>query len=222
MVYARAAKPRKKMKVKTKIMLIIASIVFAFILVDLYFVKYVNPIVLTYSSATVESLAVKAINTSVTEVLSGTDAYNNIVNITTDNNGNIQAITTNSQTINMLSNKLMEVGQAKLEAVCADGVGVPIGNFTGIPLLVGRGADINIKVAPIGSIDTIFYSKFYACGINQTNHQIIVRIVSTVKLILPLKSSEVKINTDVVACESVILGRVPEVYLNGGGTLTLN
>ncbi len=215
MVYAKVAKPRKKLKTKTKIMLVIASIVFVFFLIDLYFVKFVNPVVLDYSSATVESLAVKSINASVTEVLSGTNAYADIVNILTDDNGNIQGITTNSQTINMLSNKLMELGQTRLEEICTQGVGVPIGNFTGIPLLVGRGANINVKIAPIGNINTEFFSKFSSCGINQTKHQIIVRLVSTIKLILPLKSSEIKINTDVIACESVIVGRVPEVYLNG-------
>jgi len=52
-------------------------------------------------------------------------------------------------------------------------------------------------------------------GINQTRHAVYIRVDSSVNVIIPGKSKTVSVKTDVLICEAVIVGKIPEIYLNG-------
>ena len=60
-----------------------------------------------------------------------------------------------------------------------------------------------------------FVSEFDAVGINMTKHTLLLSVVVNVNLILPLKSYEFTSTNQVLLAESVIIGKVPEVYLSG-------
>jgi len=183
MIYVKSQKLKKKKSKKFKILLSIFCVILSFALINLYFVTYVNPIIISLSEVNVQNLALNAVNSAISEVLNGSSMYNELVEVVHDNEGNVQSILTNSVAINKLSHRLLESGQSKLEIIGKTGIPIALGNFTGIPLLAGRGPDINIKVLPVGSMNAEFISKFKSAGINQTNHQIVVRLTSVVSLI---------------------------------------
>ncbi len=214
MVFARTKNKKRKLNKKLKIVLVLFSIISFIALINLYFVTYVNPVITSFCKVTVENLTVKAITSAVNEVIGGGSIYNELIEITLDDEKNVKSIVTNSVAINKLSHKLLEVGQSKLELIGETGVPIALGYFTGIPLFSGRGPNINIKVMPVGSLDIEFTSNFKSCGINQTNHQIILNLKSSVSLILPANNTTIETTTDVVVGESVIVGKIPNVYLN--------
>lgn len=214
MIYAKKVKLKKKKSKKFKFLLSIFCIIGIFLLLNLYFVTYVNPIIVSLSEVNVQNLALKAANSAVSEVLNGASMYNELVEIVHDEEGNVKSVLTNSVAINKLSYKLLESGQNKLEIIGETGIPIPIGNFTGIPLFSGRGPSVNIKVLPVGSMYAEFLSKFRSAGINQTSHQIIVKLTSVVSLILPTFSKDITTVNELIICEGIIVGKVPEVYLS--------
>lgn len=190
---------------------------FVFLLIIvLGFVLFKNSIN-TIISDTIElkskALATKAMNSAIADVVINSIVYEDLVNIITDEIGNISMIQANSLEINNLSKDLAQTTEIKIEEYGRNGVGIPIGSFTGIPLFVGRGPKLNLKVNPIGAVNCSFLSKFETAGINQTNHKIYLEISADVGVVLPLLSSKYNITRQVLISESIIVGQVPEVYL---------
>lgn len=190
---------------------LIFGIIFALIC---FFWTNVNNVVYSYSESKVRALSVKAVNNAVSELVTNKNIYDNLVNITTDSDGKIKLIQANAIQINMLTKDLIKTSQIKLEKIGVDGINIPIGTFSGITLLNGKGPNVNVKLIPVGDVMCNFQSEFSSAGINQTIHKLYVTIDTQVNIILPLKNNVVKTTTSILICESVIVGEIPEVYLN--------
>lgn len=160
---------------------------------------------------------VKAVNDAIAEVVSDANVYESLCNVITDEQGNVSMISANALRINNLTKELIKVSQQKLEDLSYSMVHIPLGNFTGIPLFSGMGPDINIRVVPMGSMSCNFVSEFSQAGINQTNHKIFVNFSSYVNVVMPLESRTVTTSSQILICECIIVGKVPQVYLNSTG-----
>ena len=68
-------------------------------------------------------------------------------------------------------------------------------------------------VAIIGSS---FDSKFVSVGINNTLHKIYLTISARVDMNLPIKKQTINVKQQILLCESVIVGKVPNVYFDNG------
>lgn len=202
----------KKKKRKKIAILILVVICLNFFII--FFGTNINNVVFSYSESKVRALSIKAVNNAVSELVTNKNIYDNLVNITTDNEGNIILIQANSIQINMLTKDLIKASQIKLEKIGADGINIPIGTFSGITLLNGRGPAVNVKLIPVGDVACNFQSEFLSGGINQTIHKLYVTVDTSVNIILPLRNNTVKTATSILICESVIVGKVPQVYLN--------
>lgn len=173
----------------------------------------VNPIIIESSSAEVRSLSQDAINTAVFEVIKDSTIYDTLIHILRNEEGEIIMISSNSVQINSLSRDIIENAQLKLEKMGASGVNIPIGTFTGMPIFVGRGPNVKLKLLPIGAINCNFSSKFITAGINQTNHRIYIEVSTKVNVILPTASEIVNTKTQIMIAENIIIGKVPQTYL---------
>ena len=173
----------------------------------------VNPIIIESSSAKVRSLSQDAINTAVFEVIKDSTIYDTLIHILRNEEGEIIMISSNSVQINSLSRDIIENAQLKLEKMGASGVNIPIGTFTGMPIFVGRGPNVKLKLLPIGAINCNFSSKFVTAVINQTNHRIYIEVSTKVNVILPTASEIVNTKTQIMIAENIIIGKVPQTYL---------
>lgn len=173
----------------------------------------VNPIIIETSSSKVKSLSQDAVNTAVFEVIKDASIYDSLVKIQRDEEGNITMISSNAVRINYLSREIIENAQKKLELLGSKGVNIPLGTFSGMPILVGHGPLVNIKLIPIGAINCNFSSKFISAGVNQTNHRIYLEVNSIVNIILPTASQNVNTKTQIMIAENIIIGKVPQTYL---------
>ncbi len=199
---------------KKKYFLILFCCIFFLVIIYIYFANIVNPIILNSSEAKVRSLTLQAVNSAIADVVAESILYNDLVSTVTDENGKIVMLSANSILINKLSKELAKSAQNKLKNIGDEGMGIPIGNFTGIPLFVGVGPNVKVRLIPIGSIHCNFESKFESAGINQTHHRIYVNIEASVNMLLPVKSLSVKSVSQVLISESIIVGEVPSTYLN--------
>lgn len=178
------------------------------------FNMYVNPIIITISQAQIKSMTTKSVNSAVQSVINNTDVYDELIDIMTDTNGNITMFQVKSIQINKLSKNIGRIAQQNLELASAEGVSIPLGTLSGISVLVGLGLEIKFFVSPIGSIQSSFSSEFASAGINQTNHRIYLTLDTSVSIVLPTSTKSVSTKTHIPICESIIIGKVPDTYLN--------
>lgn len=205
---------KRKLTTKQKIWLGVSIFLLFIVGILLYLTYVVNPVIIHMSEAEIKSLATQAIGSAVYEVVSQGDLYDNLIEITKDTEGNVSLIQANSIQINLLTRTLTKTATKNLESVGEQGINVPIGTFSGLPILAGRGPSINIKMSPIGAISSSFKSEFTTAGINQTNHKIYVVLSSKINIILPTAHQTVETSTQVLICENIIIGKIPDTYLN--------
>jgi len=172
---------------------------------------FVNPIVAMAAKAKVEALTTKAVNRAVSNVVTA-GTYRELTNIRYDERGKITSISANMLQMNGLSSDIANSSQYFLEMFAANGIAVPMGTFSGLPILTGRGPNINLRVVPVGSVRCTFDSAFIGQGINQTLHRVVLKVHSLVNLIMPLGSRNVSAEIEVLLCSSIIVGEVPEFF----------
>lgn len=203
----------KKLKLTKKRLVSIFVVTISIVVITLVFSFMVNPVIMDTVEIKSMALATRAMNSSIADVVMNSIVYDDLVNIISDDFGNISMIQANSLEINNLSKDLAQTCEERIGEYGKLGVSIPMGTFTGIPLLVGRGPRIKVKMTPIGSVVCRFVSHFESAGINQTVHKIYVNVVAKVSVVMPLSSRQFEAEQQVLISESVIVGQVPEVYL---------
>ena len=161
------------------------------------------------------SITTVAVNDAIYYTLSDNLRYEDLVNVERDEEGNIVAITSNALQINRIARDAAYMSQQNLDKMSEAGIEVPLGALTGVEAWAGFGPKMNIKIIPISNVECKFVSEFGAAGINQTKHSIYLEIVADISIILPSGTSNFASLTQVLICESVLAGKVPDTYLQG-------
>ncbi|MDE6356893.1 MAG: sporulation protein YunB [Clostridia bacterium] len=200
----------KKFK-RFKVFLLISCLLIVGVLV--YFQSNVTRVLISISEATIRSITTVAVNDAIYYTLNDAMRYEDLITIERDGAGNVTSITTDSLKINKIARDTAYLSQENLTKMSAEGIMVPIGALTGVEALAGFGSKINIKIIPISNVECRFVSKFTEAGINQTKHSLYLEIVSDISIIMPSKSTNLASTIEVLICESVITGKIPDTYL---------
>ena len=135
--------------------------------------------------------------------------YDYFVDLDYGADGTVNAVRANMARINALSSELLsDIVHA------ADGgelsLSIPIGNVLGSSLLLGKGPEIPVDITMLSSSHVDF--------LNQTKHQIKLEVVIDIDVIMPWQTVSTQVVSEILIAETVILGDVPETYLNWGNT----
>jgi len=155
-----------------------------------------------------------SVNNAVSQVLSSGDYTGDyFVDFEKDANGDVAAISSNMAKINSLSAQILDkvVGTTEKNTIT---VKIPAGNLTGISLLMGRGPKIPVKIIVLTSSRVEFNNNIITAGINQTKHQINLEVIVDVEILVPWGSETTQVVTEVLIADTVIVGEVPDTYLN--------
>ena len=87
----------------------------------------------------------------------------------------------------------------------------------GISLFSGSGPKIRVRVIPVGAVSTRFVTSFESAGINQTRHEISLEASVVMRIVIPTGAGSVSVSTYVPVAESIIVGSVPDTYVNVPG-----
>lgn len=204
-------KGRSKRKIK-----IIVAVFFVLIITNCYFFFICSPVINTYCKAETRALTEKAINLAVSNVINRTISYDTLIDINYDSNGEIISFSANQYEINSITREIVKEAQLQMQTLGNNGLKLNFGTLTGIPVLIGRGPLINFRLVPIGAVSSKFDSEFDSVGINITKHTLFLYINTHVSIVMPVKSYDFYSTNQVMLAESIIVGKVPEVYLNGG------
>ena len=155
-----------------------------------------------------------AVNDIVKEImLDGDFDAAGLVNLERGSDGSVSAVTTNVVAVNMLAARVLEraVAQTAEEKIT---IAIPLGNLMGSALLSGKGPSIPVQLVMLSSSVAGFRSELTSAGINQTRHQILLDLNVAVSLLMPWRTVSTEVNTEILVSETVIVGKVPESYLN--------
>jgi sporulation protein YunB len=173
-----------------------------------------NPVVISMAEARSRQLAVEAINQAVAEVMEAAVSYSDLIQVSTDANGRVTMIRANTLLMNDLASRTALAVQRKLAALEDEGVSLPLGAAFGVNVLSGSGPRILVGVVPVGSVTTRFLTAFESAGINQTRHEISLEASTQMRIVIPTGASTVSVSAIVPVAEAIIVGEVPNSYVN--------
>ena len=127
--------------------------------------------------------------------------------------GEVTAISCHMSRINALSAQILERVTDAAENYTAV-VRIPIGNLTGVSVLMGRGPKIPIDIITLTSSRVGFSNSLVTAGINQTKHQVTLEVTVDIDVLVPWGSRSAQVKTEVLIADTVIVGQVPDTYLN--------
>ena len=81
-------------------------------------------------------------------------------------------------------------------------------------MLAKYGPQLKVSIEPIGTVSVNFKTSFQSAGINQTRHRIYLEAKTQVKVVIPLTTSTKEVKTEIPICETIIVGDVPQSYVN--------
>lgn len=206
-------KKTKKRKKKLPSFLIFAGI---FIYFFCSVTNYCSSVIVSTCYAKVQSATMSAVNNAVIEVMSQSVSYSDLMMVEKDSNGDIAMFETNSVLVNRLARETAKKTQENLQKNNVIYVSMPIGQLTGIAFFSNLGPDFNVKVTPFESVNCTFMSEFEEAGINQTRHKIFLNVVADMRVILPGVDKTITTCAEVLVCESLLVGKVPQIYLSNG------
>ncbi len=181
-----------------------------------YYMLVLVPIIKTYCTAKINSITEQALNVAISNVINTTVNYDSIMNISYNQSGEISYISANQYMINTISREIIKDANERIKMIDDDYMQIPLGTLSGIALFNGRGVRIRLSASPVSIIGSSFDSNFINVGINNTLHKIYLTINARVDMNLPIKRQTINVKQQVLLCESVIVGKVPNVYFNNG------
>lgn len=159
-------------------------------------------------------IVTQQINNAVAEIMAeGNYVGDYFVTFEKTESGEITAISSNMAKINALSAEILErvVGATENHTLT---VKIPAGNLTGVSLLMGRGPEVPVQIIVLTSSRVEFNNSIVTAGINQTKHQINLEVIVDIDILIPWESESAQVVTEVMIADTVIVGKVPETYLN--------
>ena len=151
------------------------------------------------------------------QIADGVIQYDRIVYFEKDLDGRITALKTNMSEVNRLKTDILNIINDEILALDTSDIGVPMGSLILPELLSGKGPAIPVHILAIRNSDATFLSNFVQAGINQTLHQLTMLVSVDVAVLVLGQTDSFTINSEVVVAETVIVGAVPNTYLQTGG-----
>ena len=151
------------------------------------------------------------------QIADGNIAYDRIVYFEKDLNGKITALKTNIGEVNKLKTDTLNVINDEILAIDESRIGIPVGSLILPEFLSGRGPQIPVEVMTIRNSDASFTSDFTHAGINQTLHQLHMTVLVDVAVLVLGRTVSFSVEADVVVAETIIVGDVPDTFLQTGG-----
>ncbi|WP_407935013.1 MULTISPECIES: sporulation protein YunB [Clostridium] len=208
-------------KIKGRILIIIAIVMINFTIFIYIFDKTTMPTVMAVADSEMRAKATEIVNKAIIDEYSNQFNYDEIIKVDKDSVGNIVMLKADTLKMNKIACDVALKSQKELMKLGDVGIKVPIGYITRNNILSYYGPSVNIKMQPIGHVETKYSSEFESAGINQTRHKIYVKVRTTVRVIIPLRSNDIEVTNEVPIAETIIVGKTPntsvQLDLNGTG-----
>lgn len=159
-------------------------------------------------------IVTKTVNDSINEVIGkGVYGFDYFVTLEKDGEGNVTAISSDMTHINTLSTEILNsVIESTDNGIIK--INIPAGNLSGLNLLLNKGPDIQVDIIMLTSSRVDFRNEMVSCGINQAKYQLVLEVTVDIDILVPWGTESATTVTEVIVADTVIVGKVPNTYLN--------
>lgn len=174
---------------------------------------HLKPTLMAIAETRATLIATQAINNVINNQVSLTVDPKTLLNVTLDERGRVVLIQPNTMEFNRLGADTTIKVQDALQEITEEKIDIPIGQVLGSQLLASMGPKITVTIIPMGTVQVKVIDKFEQAGINQTRHMVYLVATTQIRIVVPLVSQSVSVNTQVPIAEYVVVGEVPNTYV---------
>jgi sporulation protein YunB len=202
-------KKRRRPPLVLLVIFLLGMAVYGFWIVE----THLKPTLMAIAEARAMLIATQAINNVINQKLTQSVDPQELVIVKHDSHGKVVFIQPNTMEFNKLAADTTIKVQDALRAITEEKIYIPIGQVLGSQLLASLGPRIVVTIIPVGTVQVKVVDKFEQAGINQTRHLVYLYATTSIRIVVPLVSSTVRVNTQVPITEYVVVGEVPSTYV---------
>lgn len=210
------------MRLIKKLLFLFALVTAAAFLIVSYFREEYHSVIQELAQTQVRNATSDLINDAIDrQIEGGTIQYDRMVYFEKDLNGQITALKTNMSEVNRLKTNLLNRINDEILAMDSELLGIPIGSFFLPELFSGKGPVIPVQILTIRNSEASIFSEFSEAGINQTLQKLNMQVSVDVAILVLGNIDTFTITSQVVVAETIIVGQVPNMFLQTGGKYEL-
>ena len=205
---------RKKRRRRRIILIVLLLIVTGLVLlVELHLSPYIRELARNQAV----NAASNAITDAVGEMLRREDTdFSRVIVLEKDVQGHITALRTDMGQVERLKVEVLGILGGLIAEINTQQLGIPLGNLLLPDLLAGTGPVLPVKAVSLTMSNADFFSDFTEAGINQTLQTLKVKFTISLTILTTVGYETVDVDSDVMVAQTVIVGTVPETYVNLG------
>ena len=205
---------RKKRRRRRIILIVLLLVVTGLILlVELHLSPYIRELARNQAV----NAASNAITDAVGEMLRREDTdFSRVIVLEKDVQGHITALRTDMGQVERLKVEVLGILGGLIAEINTQQLGIPLGNLLLPDLLAGTGPVLPVKAVSLTMSNADFFSDFTEAGINQTLQTLKVKFTISLTILTTVGYETVDVDSDVMVAQTVIVGTVPETYVNLG------
>lgn len=185
-----------------------------FCIISLYLIKGVmEPNLEDITRIRAEVIVSRTINKALAEQFVEDETNKNLFEVQRDKNGVMEMVSANAIAINSMMAELSLDLQKAFKSMETEGMDIPAGTLLGSKVLSLAGPDITVNIIPTSITSMDFRTEFEEQGINQTKYKVYIVLKCKIKVLCPFASETIESSTTVLVAEAVILGEVPNSYV---------
>lgn len=173
-----------------------------------------RPAIISVAELKSNQIATSAVNNAIIEKVARGILYQDLINLTLDEQGSIIMAQINTMEINRLVAETTMATQDALVEISNETIKLPLGEVLNNYLLAAYGPSVPIKLIPMGRVNTTLIDSFDEAGINQVRHKIYLDVLTEVRIVIPFISSYIEVHTTVPLADTLYPGEVPETVIN--------
>ena len=151
------------------------------------------------------------------QIETGNIQYDRIVYFEKDLDGRVTALKTNMSEVNRLKTDILNIINDEILDMDTSDLGIHLGSLILPEFLSGKGPQIPVHILTIRNSDASFTSDFREAGINQTLQQLNMHVSVDVSVLVLGQTESFTVSSQVVVAETIIVGQVPDTFLQTGG-----
>ena len=179
------------------------------------FKQQIEPNIDAVSKLKAKGMITEIVNQTIKEDFSGKEYEENLFIIKRAKDDKVQMVQSNTSLINRMVAEFSVNLQKKYDNIEPRTVKLSYGTLVGSKLLSEADyLNVNLKIMPLSVTNCDFETEFESQGINQTKYKINITIESNVRVLQPFSAENFKIKNKMLISEVVIVGEVPDSYVN--------
>lgn len=162
-----------------------------------------------------------AITQAMSELLrSGDVDFSGVIRLEKDVRGNITALRTDMTQVERMKVEVLGLLDGLVAQINTQELGIQLGNVLLPDLLAGMGPVLPVRAVSLTMPNADFFSSFEAAGINQTLQTLWVKFNISLTILTTVGYESVDVDSNVMVAQTVIVGVVPDTYVNLGAITT--